>query len=822
MVRDNLDTTISIRSIEFAYSVRREKESDILIITVKSGSPVFCRKLADQLAQSYEQYDLLFRQANFLEKEKWIEAQIARHKARLEALELEIKKFKEEHPTFSERQSAREVVEVENQLKNLELQMEEQEHRLFLVRNALKGADSVVVAEVTRDRPLQKQLLALEVELAKLRVEHGEKSRKVHNVLQEMENIRALIDQDLENKSYTTILQSNPRFHDLQAMQDDIKAERSVSMARKKELEQILESAYRKTAAQPELQLIRSRMLRDKQASEKIYTMLNEKIEETRLKKSGVSREIHQIGRASTAKMVQKGKISLGMSLLIGLFVGIALCFVVEKLDRSIRFPSEIEKRFGIPVLGIIPGFELETGRLDLNSDSKILESYRNLRTNLNYSALGSLDTCKSIIVTSALQGEGKSTKAVNLAICFSLDGRKVLLVDADLRRPSVHNLLGRKRHPGLSELLTGQADYSEIFQETKFHGLHIVPAGNKMPNPAEILGNPGLNTFISEAKKTYELIIFDSPAIFPVSDALVLAPKMDGAVVVFRSNYTPIKVGEEVLRKLNQVGASVVGGVLNDVHAAKGKYYYSYYGYYGYSNYYEEGSSGDKHPGPISLKARTWDKLQDIGKGMRGILTWGKTHTSFQKLINWSIIGISIIILALIAFIWIFKIQEAPDYISLDSPPAKGVIAEKPEEKRQPFLNKNRTDSLLILDQIKNWANGLGQLNLPLYMSTYSVVQFTFRDGGYENWKNKAEIEFGSINDINLKIQDIKIKIKGRKAVSYFLQTKTINRKTSQNIKVQYWVKESIEGNEAWFIYREGIKKVDQEVGALPNVSKD
>ncbi|MFC1586484.1 CpsD/CapB family tyrosine-protein kinase, partial [Fibrobacterota bacterium] len=484
---------------------------------------------------------------------------------------------------------------------------------------------------------------------------------------------------------------------------------------------------------------------------------------------------------------------------------------------RTLRIPAEIERRYGIPVLGIIPGLEMESGKLNLDSDSKILEPYRNLRTNINYSVLVAAKSCKNLIITSALQGEGKTTKAVNLAICFSFDGKKVLLVDADLRRPSVHALLDQKKDLGFAEYLTGQAEFKDVLKPTKFNGLTITPAGNKMPNPAEILGSPRINSFIEDASKVFDLVFFDSPAIFPVTDALVLAPKMDGALVVFRSNYTPVKVGEEVLRKLNQVGASVIGGVLNDVRSGKGRYYYSYYGYYGYSyykNYYEESHPNVKYPWVHAIKNVAFDKMRDIKESSKGKIVWGQFRLPIQKLFNWSIFSTLGLILAVFAFIWVYKLRQAPDFIPLGTAPPGTIKAVKPGETVISDKMNVGKDSMLILEQIKNWSNGLGQLNLPLYLSTYSVVKYKYKDGGYSDWKKKKIREFEKVQAIHLKVQNIDIQIKGRKAISQFLQELRTNGKTRQALKVQYWEKEEVEGKLIWLITKEGIKRTEKELG--------
>lgn len=812
-IQNHLDSDHNATDVLTGIAAQPTGDKGIILIVSTHSNPKMSEKFADAVVAGYEDFDLMFRQKKYSEQENWIREQIIQRKAILEALEIKIKEFLQNHPTFTgstQGSLGGNLSSIETQLRELGLRLEEDSHRLILVKKALKLGDSVVVAEVTRDKPLQKELLNLEVELARLRVEHGEENRKVQKTLDQMRNIKSLILKDAENKSYTTILQANPHYQELLAQKTELEQNLSVMNTRKVELEKYLETSYKETSTQPELQLEFARMERDKSASEKIYTMLSEKLEETRLQKSGVAREVYQLGKSTPAKKIQSSKVTLTMALLVALLLAFIVCIIVENLDKSIRFPVEIEKNFGIPVLGIIPELSLGNNRLNLDSDSKIIEPYRNLRTNLNYSVLGARGETKAIIITSALQGEGKSTKAVNLAICFSLDGQKVLLVDADLRRPSVHGLLNQERGPGFSEFLTGQVEFSGVVQKTQYHNLNIVSAGNKMPNPAEILGSPNIFSFLEQAKAQYDVVFFDSPAIFPVSDALVLAPRMDGALVVFRSNYTPLKAGQDVLRKLNQVGANVVGSVLNNVHTGKGGYYYSYYGYYGYSyyhNYYEDAHPNTRHPFLYALKQDMLKKVEAaqnyLGRNKKP--EEGVTKTIIPKKnwfswLTWIYIGLGVLLAISGSYLVYWKAQKPPEFIPLAdslSVPNHKKIKIDPAGRFQ--------DSLIILENLDSWERSLESINLELYLSHYSVLQFLLNNKTFDDWKNSKAEYFSKIQSFQLERGPVEWEWKNKgTVVTKFKQTNLINEIPSDFTKVIYWKKEE----SSWKITREGILK--------------
>lgn len=207
-------------------------------------------------------------------------------------------------------------------------------------------------------------------------------------------------------------------------------------------------------------------------------------------------------------------------------------------------------------------------------------EAYKNLRTNLMFSTAG--DGCKVILVTSPEQGEAKSTTAVNLALSFSQNNAKVLLVDGDLRLPTVARKLALDGAPGLTDLLVGRAKTNEAMRVLS-NGLYLLPSGTVPPNPVELLGARQMENMIEFLRKSFDYIIIDTPPVNVVSDALVLSPRADGTVLVVRQGVSTMKSTEEAIRKLEFAEAKILGFVFTDVHSEKkhgkygGKYGYSY-----------------------------------------------------------------------------------------------------------------------------------------------------------------------------------------------------------------------------------------------------
>ncbi len=235
---------------------------------------------------------------------------------------------------------------------------------------------------------------------------------------------------------------------------------------------------------------------------------------------------------------------------------------------------------------------ESAAGRYTLINDNTafhVKEAYKAMRTNLMFSATE--PGCKVIGVTSAAPGEGKSTTVINLAITFSQTGNRVLLIDADMRRPNIKRILNAKESMGLSDVLARLADMGDVITPSEHNGLDILFSGNVPPNPVELLASEAMDTLIEELKPGYDYIFIDTPPINVVTDATVITRLLDGIIIIAREGVSRKDEVGEAINKLKFVNAKILGLVLNDkVYQSKGGRYYSHYGRYGrYKNYYRE-----------------------------------------------------------------------------------------------------------------------------------------------------------------------------------------------------------------------------------------
>lgn len=275
-------------------------------------------------------------------------------------------------------------------------------------------------------------------------------------------------------------------------------------------------------------------------------------------------------------------------ALFIGLVLGFLLAFGLEFLDNTITTQEQIEERLGLSFLGILPTIGNEgDGDRDLmvhtQPKSAAAECCRAVRTNLLF--MSPERPLKSILVTSAGPRDGKTTSAVSLAITMAESGNRVLLVDADLRRPRVHQAFKVPNGAGLSSLILGEGKLKDTVKSSGVSNLSILTCGPVPPNPAELLHTDSFKALLGEMMNQYDRVIIDSPPVGAVADAVVVSTQVDGTLVVVKSGVTSRDMARRAVRALRDVNARIFGAILNDINLedrqAGGYYYYSKYGYY-------------------------------------------------------------------------------------------------------------------------------------------------------------------------------------------------------------------------------------------------
>ena len=293
--------------------------------------------------------------------------------------------------------------------------------------------------------------------------------------------------------------------------------------------------------------------------------------------------------------------LNITLGVIVGLIMGFGLAFFIEYLDTSVKTIDDVERALQAPVLGVIPqnvGSLLEEG-----PDSPHAEAYRVLRTNLLFGRKDS--SMNTLAVVSGGAGEGKSTTIFNLATIFAQNGAKVLLVDSDLRRPSLHKLLNVTNSMGLTNLLLKQNQIEEVVQTTKVPGLHFMASGKLPSSSLGVLNSSQMKDFIRMARERYDFVLFDSPPIMGVSDASILASVVDMSLLVIQYRKYPQVMTIRAKQMVEKVGGNLMGVVLNNINISQDSYYYYYSGYYYdyYSKHDDDANSGESKNGESKRK---------------------------------------------------------------------------------------------------------------------------------------------------------------------------------------------------------------------------
>jgi succinoglycan biosynthesis transport protein ExoP len=281
--------------------------------------------------------------------------------------------------------------------------------------------------------------------------------------------------------------------------------------------------------------------------------------------------------------------LNIAFGVIVGLVVGVGLAFFIEYLDTSVKTIDDVERSLQAPVLGVIP--QNVGSLLDEGPESPHAEAYRVLRTNILFTRKD--ETFNTITIVSGGAGEGKSTTLFNLAVVFAQNGHRVLVVDSDLRRPSMHRFFKVTNSLGLTNFLLGQNKLEEVIQTSHLKTLDFLPSGKLPSSSMGILSSQQMKDLVAEVKRRYDFVFFDSPPIMGVSDAVVLASEVDISLQVIQYRKYPQAMTIRAKQMVSKVGGYLVGIVLNNINMSQDENYYYYSGYY--YDYYQ---SRDKEDG--------------------------------------------------------------------------------------------------------------------------------------------------------------------------------------------------------------------------------
>ena len=351
----------------------------------------------------------------------------------------------------------------------------------------------------------------------------------------------------------------------------------------------------------PQFQLLK----REAETNRQLYDVLLKRFKETALTESIPRNNIQIVDPAVPAERAYKPnkRMNVMLAVIVALAGGIGLAFFLEYLDNTIKTPEDIERVLKLPLLGMVPQRrkQREGGGIDRvvahDPRSAHAEAYRTIRTGILLSVAERQP--RSILVTSPGPNEGKSATAINLAIAMAQSGNSVVLVDADLRKPRISQVLALENTRGLSQVLVGELMLDLALKTTQVPLLSAVLSGPIPPNPAELLGAQRMRDTLAELARRFDRVIIDSPPVLPVTDAIILAAACDGVVLVTKEGETAREPAQLAVRRLQEVKARVLGVVLNGV-GGTSPYYYAGYPYYGKADRKQPAAAPARVPEPI------------------------------------------------------------------------------------------------------------------------------------------------------------------------------------------------------------------------------
>lgn len=605
--KQNYNEPISLKSLtdllSSITSVTQKRGLDIAEIEVESASNYEAQLIANVYAETYLNYSIDFSRRELTTIKNFLAEEKDRKAADLKRAESNLMEYQQKGGVILLTEQAQKLVDLISTFdatKNtVEVEYNSKIKALNEVRKQLEGIDVSVLRYVESQltepyiEELQRKIAELEaqkeIDLAipsntKLKEKVAEEyNRKIEALKKTLEEKITVLRQGILSRTPEEKRLISQKYFELNI-------EAQTQKAKLASISKMLAKYEKEFSNLPAHTIELARLERDRKSSEKLYLALEEKYQEALVNERAQLGNVNIIDKARVNTKPSKPNrlLIIVVGSLMGLVIGISFAFLRNRLDRSIKYPEEIEAK-GIALLGWIPSIVELNGGLSPQLEfiiankptSTASESFKALRTRVMYSKIAS--KLQTILITSSVPHEGKTFVAVNLAGSFALAGKKVLLLDADLRKPRIHSIFKSERFPGLSDYLFEKAELKDIIKESSLKDLYYITSGTIPPNPSELLGSTQMLEFISELKKQFDVIIVDAPPFISITDAEILSQICDGTILIVLANKTPFEAFQRVYNRIVELDPhKFLGAVLNNfkVKSAYG-YYYHYYYYY-------------------------------------------------------------------------------------------------------------------------------------------------------------------------------------------------------------------------------------------------
>jgi tyrosine-protein kinase Etk/Wzc len=579
-------------------------EPDLIRISVRHTLPEVAAALANAIAEAFVARLNREARAEASNERRFIETQLQAVRAELQRLDKQIAEVKQQLNMVDVSEETRALV---NSVRTYtsELLMAETE-----LRSAMKAREQLqqLLAQEQPFVPMRKEnpvLAEMEKRLAELEAQRTQLLNRylpTHPTIKRLEEQIAALRQEIARRQSERVIEvpdaaPNPRYASLYQQILDAERRRMELEERRKALASLLQQTYQQLRKFPEQQRRLGDLTRQLQVLEQAYMSLLSRLQDAQI------REAAKLGNANIADVAVVPSRPVGpdlirlitLALLGGLGLGLGLTFLMEFMRTTVTNSEEIKHLLGVPVLSVVPeariGTEPDSIMRLMTSRRGAAEAIRTLRSNLRFLILrqSSDGKMQTFLVTSAVKGEGKSFISTTLAIAFAQTGKRVVLIDADLRKPDLHRLFGLDGDVGLANVLRDAASLESALLPTQLETLKLLPAGvlpkdSDAATPAELFSSEAMQHLLQRLKERFDIVLIDTPPMMAVTDPSILAPMTDGVLLVVELGHVSRSAVQEVKEQLELAQAKLLGVVINKASRKRGyDYYRDYYYYHGY-----------------------------------------------------------------------------------------------------------------------------------------------------------------------------------------------------------------------------------------------
>ncbi len=559
------------------------RNSRLVDLKFRSPDPEFAARVINLHAAQYIEQSLEFRMDATTQTNAWLNGQLEEQRQLVEQSERRLYDYKEQNNATSVDDKQNIVVQKLNalneQVVQARIERTNKEVQVNAIAEMLAGGQSLEAFPAVLASPvvqkLRADLVANESERARLGTQYGPAYPAMRDLASQIETGRRDLAAEIDK------------------VVSGIRAEFQNARAREIALQESLDTQQRESFGLDRKMLEYAALEREAISNRQLYQNLMARAKETGAAGEYRGTSIQVLDRAEVPVMPVLPRVQrdLMFAALTGLLLACGLAFGFEYFDSRIKLPEEIKAHLNLPFLGMIPVFPGgeqggEAPLLQADVPAAFSEAIRAVRTALLFSTAD--PGSRSVVVTSTGPHEGKTVVSSSLAITLAQAGQRTIVVDADMRRPRMHDALGRTQEPGLSNVLVGDASLADATRSTAVPNLSLLAAGHIPPNPVELLCSPQYAALMAELKRNYDWVVIDAPPVMPVTDAAVVANNSGGVIFVVGSEMTPRQNAVAAVEQLRGANAKFIGAVLNRVDIQKHAYYYSPYFRKEYGKYYQ------------------------------------------------------------------------------------------------------------------------------------------------------------------------------------------------------------------------------------------